>query len=220
MPERKPELLNGLDEILDPAHTAVVIVDLQNDFCAENGYIHTTQGVDMSGSKALAGRIGKLVEAARDAGAMVVWVRVICDHEVLAAPMLSKMLDRGKGAVCCAAGSWGAEFYEIGPADDEFVVEKRTYSAFHNTQLDDILRRRGIRSLVVTGVTTDVCVESTLREGFFHGYYIVMPPDCVASANAPRHEATIKSVELVFGAVPESDEVMGIWADRAAVAAE
>ena len=72
-----PGLLNGLDEILDPAHTALVVVDMQNDFCAENGYIHTTQGADMSGNKPLAARIGKLVEAARDAGCMVVWIKAI-----------------------------------------------------------------------------------------------------------------------------------------------
>ena len=214
-----PGLLNGLDEILDPAHTALVVVDMQNDFCAENGYIHTTQGADMSANKPLAARIGKLVEAARDAGCMVVWIKAIYDHELLPAPMLSKMLDKGKGAVCCATDSWGADFYEIGPVDGEQVVEKRCYSAFHNTQMDDILRRRGIKSLVMTGVATNVCVESTLREAFFHGYYIAMPPDCVGSANAYLHEASIKSVEQIFGYIPESDEVMGIWAGKAGAAA-
>jgi ureidoacrylate peracid hydrolase len=219
MPDRKPELLNGLGEILDPAHTALVVIDMQNDFCAENGYIHTTQNVDMSGNKPLAARIGKLVEAARAAGAMVVWVKAIYDHDLLPAPMLSKMLDKGKGAVCCASDSWGADFYEIGPVDGEQVVEKRCYSAFHNTQMDDILRRRGIKSLVMTGVATNVCVESTLREAFFHGYYIVMPPDCVGSANVPLHKATIKSVEFIFGETPESDEVMGVWAREEGAAA-
>ena len=214
MPDANPGLLTGLGEILDPAHTAVVVVDMQNDFCAENGYIHATQNADMSGNKPLAECIGKLVEAAREAGAMVVWIKAIYDHELLPAPMLSKFLDKGKGRVCCASDSWGADFYEIGPAEDEFVVEKRCYSAFHNTQLDDILRRRGIRSLVMTGVATNVCVDSTLREGFFHGYYIVMPPDCVGSANLPLHQATIKSVEFIFGYIPESAEVMGIWAEK------
>lgn len=214
-----PDLLNSLEEKLDPAHTAVVVVDMQNDFCADGGYIHTTQNADMSANKPLSERIGKLVEAARDVGAMVVWIKAIYDHELLPAPMLSKMLDKGKGAVCCASGSWGADFYEIAPTADEFVVEKRCYSAFHNTQFDDILRRRGIRTLIMTGVATNVCVESTLREGFFHGYYIVMPPDCVGSANKPLHEATIKSVEFIFGEIPESNEVMAVWAEASASAA-
>ena len=94
---------------------------------------------------------------------------------------------------------------------DEMVVEKRCYSAFHNTQLDDILRRRGIRSIVMTGVATNVCVESTLREAFFHGYYVVMPPDCVGSANATLHEATIKSVDFIFGEIPQSSVIMRHW---------
>jgi len=64
-----------------------------------------------------------------------------------------------------------------------------------------------------------VCVESTLREAFFHGYYIVMPPDCVGSANVPLHKATIKSVEFIFGETPESDEVMGVWAGEEGAAA-
>ena len=208
-------LLTGLDEILDPAHTAIVVVDMQNDFCAENGYIHTTQGADMSGNKPLAERIGKLVDAGRAAGCEIVWVKAIYDHELLPAPMLSQMLDKGKGAVCCASDSWGADFYEIGPEKGEQVVEKRCYSAFHNTQMDDILRRRDIKSLVMTGVATNVCVESTLREAFFHGYYIVMPPDCVGSANVPLHEATIKSVEFIFGHVPESGQVMDVWLGKA-----
>jgi ureidoacrylate peracid hydrolase len=207
-------LLNGLGEILDPVHTAIIVVDMQNDFCAENGYIHTTLGADMSGNKPLAKRIGELVNAGRAAGCNIVWIKAIYDHELLPAPMLSKMLVKGKGAVCCESNSWGADFYEIGPQDGEQIVEKRCYSAFHNTQLDDILRRRGIKSLVMTGVATNVCVDSTLREAFFHGYYIVMPPDCVGSANLALHEATITSVDHIFGEVPEGATVMDIWAGK------
>ena len=215
MPDSRNEdqsgLLNGLEEILNPRHTAIVVVDMQNDFCAENGYIHATQGADMSGNRSLAERIGRLVKAGRMAGCEIVWVKAIYDHDLLPAPMLSKMLERGNGAVCCASGSWGADFYEISPENGEQVVEKRCYSAFHNTQMDDILRRRGIKSLIITGVATNVCVDSTLREAFFHGYYIVMPPDCVGSANMPLHEATIKSVEFIFGDVPESKKVIQMW---------
>ena len=104
MSDAYPELLNGLGEILDPAHTALVVIDMQNDFCADNGYIHTTQGADMSGNKPLADRIGKMVEAAREAGVMVVWIKAIYDHNLLPAPMLSKMLEKGKGTVDVVAG--------------------------------------------------------------------------------------------------------------------
>ena len=212
-------LLEGLAEILDPAHTAVVVVDMQNDFCAEGGYIHETQNADMTPFAPLARRIRVLTDAARDAGAAVVWVKAVYDHELLPAPMLSKMLEKGKGAVCCASGSWGADFYDLDPAAGEPVVEKHCYSAFHDTELDSVLRDRGIRTLVMTGVATNVCVDSTLREGFFNGYYIVMPPDCVGSANAALHEGTVRSVDFVFGHVPDSGEVMRIWETSRAAAA-
>ena len=215
-------LLDGLGDILDPEHTAVIVVDMQNDFCAEGGYIHATQKADMSPNRDLARRLDELLAVARDAGAAVVWIRAIYDHDKLPTPMLSKMLEKGRGAVCCASGTWGADFYEIAPLDGEPVIEKHCYSAFHETGLHDLLQGRGIRTLVMTGVATNVCVESTLRAGFFHGYYIVMPPDCVASANAVLHEATIRSVDLIFGHVPDSAEVAAIWAGggRSAVAAK
>lgn len=204
-------LLDGLGAVVDPAHTAVLVVDMQNDFCAEGGYIHTVQGADMDPNRALAGRIDALLDSARRAGAMVVWVRAAYDHDRLPAPMLSKMLEKGRGAVCCASGSWGAEFYGIAPKDGEEVVEKHCYSAFHGTALHGLLQARGIRTLVMTGVATNVCVDSTLRAGFFHGYYIVMPPDCVGSANQALHEATVHGVEAIFGEVPDSSEVVALW---------
>lgn len=203
--------LNTLGEILDPQHTAVLVVDMQNDFCAENGFIHMTQGVDMSGNKSLSEQIGQLVTGARNVGVSVIWIKANYDHETLAGPMLAKMVEKGKGAVCCASNSWGADFYQISPNADEIIIEKRCYSAFHNTHLDDLLRRHAIKSLVITGVATNVCVESTLREAFFHGYYVVMPPDCVGSANKTLHEATIKSVEFIFGHTALSDEILGFW---------
>lgn len=215
-------LLNGIKDILDPAHTAVIVVDMQNDFCAEGGYIDNTQNADMSPNRDLARRLDGLLGDARRAGVAVVWIKAIYDHDKLPVPMLSKMLEKGKGAVCCASDSWGAEFYGVAPLDDEPVIEKHCYSAFHETGLHDLLQARGIRTLVMTGVATNVCVESTLRAGFFHGYYIVMPPDCVGSANAALHEATITSVDLIFGHVPDSVEVAGVWADHghSAVAAQ
>ena len=204
-------LLTGLEQILDPVHTAVIVVDMQNDFCAEGGYIHRTQGADMSANQDLARRIESLIEAARRAGIPVIWIRAIYDHDRLPAPMLSKMLTKGRGTVCCASGSWGADFYEIGPVGTEPVIEKHCYSAFQEPTLNEHLEQLGIRTLVVTGVATNVCVESTLRAGFFLGYYIVMPPDCVGSADMQLHEATIRSVERIFGEVPESVEVMRHW---------
>ena len=207
--------LNDVAARVAPAHTAVVVVDMQNDFCAPGGYIDRRFGCDAAANEALAAANMALVEAARAAGAMVVWVRAIYDPKYLTAPMLTRM-QTGGAEPRCEEGSWGADFFMVEPAQGEFVVDKHRYSAFSGTSLDDILRERGIRTLVVTGVATNVCVDSTLRDGFNRGYYIVVPSDCVAAHDAELHEATLKNVAFILGDVTTANDLTGIW--RAAAA--
>lgn len=213
------ELLNELADRVEPAHSAVLVVDMQNDFCAEGGYIDRRFGCDAAANRALAEANTALAAAARDAGAMVIWVLAIYDPKYLSAPMLTKLAARDGtgGEVRCAEGSWGAEFYRVAPATGETVIKKHRYSAFCGTELDDVLREHGIRTVVVTGVATNVCVESTLRDGFNRGYYIVVPRDCVASSNQELHDATLKNVDFLLGEVVDSSQLVDLWrgaADR------
>jgi ureidoacrylate peracid hydrolase len=208
------EILNTLPEKLDPGHSAVVVVDMQNDFCAEGGYLHNNLKPDMSGNGPLAGRITGLVDAARDAGAMVVWIKANYEPRYLSGQALAKLGEKGIQAICCEGGTWGWDLFEMSAADDEWVIEKHTYSGFAGTELDRVLRFRGIRTLVMTGVATNVCVESTLRDGYFNGYYIVVPEDCVASAAPDLHDATLKNVRMHFGQVVDSGaEIAALWSD-------
>ncbi|MDP6174559.1 MAG: isochorismatase family cysteine hydrolase [Rhodospirillales bacterium] len=207
------EILSELTDRLNPAHTAVVVIDMQNDFCAEGGYLHNMRGVDMSSNEPLAGRIMNLVGAAREAGAMVIWIKANYEPRYLSGQALLKRQLGGNESVCCAGGSWGWDFYKVEAAPDEWVIEKHTYSGFAGTELDRILHHNGIKSLVFTGVATNVCVESTLRDGYFAGYYIFMPEDCVGSAAQDLHEATIKNVQVYLGEVAPSPEIMEVWAD-------
>lgn len=209
------ELLTTLGDKVDPAHTAVLVVDMQNDFCAEGGHLHKNLGADMSPNVPLAGRIMELVGAARRSGAIVVWIKANYERKYLSGQALAKLAERGVETICCEGGTWGWDFFGVTPEPDELIVEKHTYSGFFGTELDRLLRFRGIRTLVLTGVATNVCVESTLRDGYFNGYYIVMPEDCVGSAAEDLHEATIKGVRRHFGDVPESAEVIAAWSDRA-----
>ena len=208
---------NDMDRILSeypkrvvPAHTAVVVVDMQNDFCAQGGYIDRKFGCDAAANEALARTNMALVDAARDVGTMVVWVRAIYDPKYLTAPMLTRM-GAGGAEPRCEEGSWGADFFMVEPAEGEFVVDKHRYSAFSGTGLDGILREHGIRTLVVTGVATNICVDSTLRDGFNHGYYIVVPRDCVAAHDSELHEATLSNVAFLLGDVTTADELIGLW---------
>lgn len=99
------------------------------------------------------------------------------------------------------------------------MIDKHTYSGFHGTALHERLQARGIRTLVITGVATNVCVDSTLREGFFLGYHIVVPEDCVGSSNRAGHEGTLSTVRVNIGSVLASDEILRALSAPAASAA-
>jgi ureidoacrylate peracid hydrolase len=206
------EVLTSFDQRIAPAHTALLVIDMQNDFCAEGGYLDRVMKRGSQGNAALAGRIQRLVEAARANSVPVIWITAIYDKRFLSAPVLAIQRQRGIiDEVCCARGSWGADFFVVAPRDDEFVVEKHRYSAFSGTELDNILRDHGIRTLVVTGVATNVCVESTLRDGFMNGHYIVVPEDCVGAYNPALHQATLDNVRALFGDVIDSAELIAQW---------
>jgi len=216
---RDPDLLMTLPERADPAHTALLVVDVQNDFCAKGGYIDQTVRADVSGAEGVANAIIPVVESARASGVPVIWIRATYDWKNLHGPMLVKYREAGFNAVCCAEGSWGADWYIVRPAPGEEIVTKHRYSAFVGTNLDDLLRARRIRSLVVTGVATNVCVDSTLRDGFLRGYYIVVPKEAVGCPSKELHEATLKNVQFLLGDVVSNTQLIELWSARKARAA-
>jgi len=215
------QILTTLSERASPAHTALLVIDMQNDFCAEGGHIHRVKGRDVSVCKPLAGRIAQLLASARASGVLPIWVRAIYDTKYLAPPVLAKQIDNGApGIVVCGEGTWGAEYFEIAPEPGEFEVIKHRFSAFSCTELDNILRDHGIRTLVFSGVQTNICVESTLRDGLMNGYYIVVPADCVASDDQRMHEATLTNVGALFGDVTDGDTLQRLWSQTVRAAAE
>ena len=204
------EILTRFEDRIDPSHTAVLVVDIQNDFCHPDGYIAQKFGCDAAANEALAARNVALTDAARAAGSLIVWIQAIYDPVYLSQPMLMKGGSSGNEGRCID-GSWGAEFYKVAPKDGDLVIRKHRYSAFSGTALDNLLHRNGIRTTVITGVSTNICVESTLREAFNLGYYVVIPRDCVAGNNAALHEATLQNVEFLIGDVTAAADLMALW---------
>ena len=112
----------------------------------------------------------------------------------------------------CMEGSWGADFYKLTtPARGEHICVKHRYSAFIDTDLDLVLRSQDIRTLIIAGVNTNVCVESTARDGFMKDYYIVFLSDCTAAVIREDHEATLRNIQNHFGIVTTSMTVVSIW---------
>src|SRR5690606_9905987 len=113
------------------------------------------------------------------------------------------------GRRTCVRGTWGAEFVEeLKPLPGERVVDKCRYSAFFNTDLEVGLRSRGIQTLIVTGVVAQVCVESTIRDAFFRDFDVILLRDCTASYDDQLYGATLKNVEISYGAVMTSTEIV------------
>lgn len=200
---------------LGPGHTALLVIDMQNDFCAEGGYIEAVVGKNAAACRAVAAPITTLVGAARAAAVPVLWVRADYRLETLPAGMAARFAAQGQGRICCAPGTWGADFHGVAPAPGEPVIDKHCYSAFIGTDLDARLNARGIRALVFAGVQTNVCVETSLRDAYSLGFHVAVAADCVASHTAELHEATLKNVRFLFGDVLSGREVAALWPARA-----
>lgn len=115
----------------------------------------------------------------------------------------------------CRPGSWEGDFYgNVRPEAGDPIVTKHRYSAFHNTDLDTILRSNGVRTIIITGVVSNVCVETTAREGFVRDYYVVLPCDGAAAYSIADHEATLSNVDRFFGEVSSIEDLSAIWRGR------
>jgi ureidoacrylate peracid hydrolase len=210
--------LGSLAEKVDPKHTALLVVDMQNDFCASGGLV-SKDGRDISAAQQLAERLPAFIDAARAAGVLVVFIRCLYTTETntyLSDVWLEQAARKREGGytrvpVCCD-GEWNGDFYgDVRPQKGDVVVTKHRYSAFHNTNLDLILRTNGIRSLVLTGVVTNVCVETTAREGFVRDYYIVAAEDGCAAYVPADHAQSMSNIDRFFGQVAPMREISSVW---------
>ena len=202
------------EERLDPARTALVLIDIQNDFCHPDG-VFGRLGHDLSMMPPMAQNTRLLLDAARRRGMLVLFVRATFDGEVLSGPLAETYHRRGFVNSQCPEGSFGADWYGgLAPdpgAPNEIVVTKHRFSVFWGTDFELYLRANGIRSLVFTGVVTSGCVESSLRDAFFRDYYVVAARDCVAEASPARHGAALHKIEQAFGAVRDAAEIAAVW---------
>ena len=206
-----PPLLLDLATLVDPAHTAIVIIDMQNDFCAPGGWTDRIVKRDIGRLGPVARPIQILIDGARAAQVPVVWVRADYSADRVPNAMRARIARMGLMEDCCVPGSWGADWFEVTPLDGEPVFTKHCYSGFSNPGLNDALSVRNVRTLVFAGVQSHVCVETTLRDGHSHGYYCVVPEECVASPNVAAHDVMLSNVSMIFGNVVSLSELMAQW---------
>ena len=191
----------------DPKRTAVVLIEYQNDFTSEGGVLHDAVR-DVMERTGMLDNTRRLVEAARSAGATIVHAPITF------APGYGELSEHPygilKGIVDSTAfvkGEWGAEIVDtLAPQQGDVVVEgKRGLDTFATTNLDFILRARGIETIALGGFLTNCCVESTMRSGYEKGFHVITLSDCVAATSPEEHENAIKFDYPMFSEVMSAD---------------
>jgi ureidoacrylate peracid hydrolase len=203
-----------LREWVDPQTSALLVVDVQNDWLHPEGGF-ATRGLDNSLGLAMLPTLKSLIEAARNADVRVVMIRVVRNEDT-EWPALERLARHYYAAdyVPVFEEGWGAEFYEgFEPQPGDMRVDKTRYGAFTGTNLDLILRAKGIENIIMGGGITNVCLESSAREGFMLGYNVVIVEDACASATREMHEAALVTLRRWFGRVEKADDVVAAWAE-------
>ncbi len=215
-------LLHALKEKINPVHTALLVVDMQNDFCHPSGSM-ARMGFDVSAMSSVAPAISNLISLGRKAGILTIFLRVIdTEKPAISAAYYEANLSFyeplvAKGNQSQQDTPWvGAEFGEafyqpVAPSLDDIVVTKHRFGAFVNTKLDQILRANGIKTVIITGVMTEVCVESTARSALDYDYYVIIPEDCTATTTEQRKCASLDAIGTYFGVVTSSIQIASIW---------
>lgn len=199
---------NGPPIELEPASTALVVIDMQNDYCSPGGDFDK-RGISVAPAQGIVPKIQRLLDSARENGFFVLYTAMVFDEFTYEDRHHRIVPERMRDRKLCFRGTWGADVMEeLSPRPGERITEKCRYSAFYNTGLDVLLRNRGIKTLVLTGVVTNVCVESTARDAWNRDFDVIVISDATASYSQELHEATLKNVAFHCGAVRTTDEVV------------
>jgi len=211
-------MLVGVRNKVRPEHTALVVIDYQNEFCHEDG-VFAQAGFDVAPFRAIENDLALLVNRARKAGVQLYWVR--CTYSTPGNLYLSPVFmehaircwnGRYSRIPVCAEGSWGQRFYgKVQPDPNEAIISKHRYDAFIGTDLDVALRAKAIRTMIVCGVATNICVETTVRHAFCLDYYVVVPTDAVASWDKTGHEVALANIRYAYGELSTVEEIVKCW---------
>jgi ureidoacrylate peracid hydrolase len=187
-----------LSEVVDPRHAALVVIDMQNDFC-------DTLKTPMAGP--MMPRLKAFIEEARRAQVRVIFAQVLHD-EATESEVWNERPNHP-----AVLGTPGAEFHpDFVPAKDDYVITKSRYSAFVRTNFEADLHAMGVETLIMTGIATNVCVESTARDAFQRDFRVVMVEDCCASMSEEGHEAALNTFRRGFGGlVCKAQDVVAAW---------
>jgi nicotinamidase-related amidase len=195
--------------MIDPKRTALLAIDFQYDFCAVDGFVGKVGG-DMSAMEPAIDKALDVIAAGRKAGLKFAFMRVITREETDPAVLKRLMERRGRagGQALCRAGTLGAAYYRVKPEPGDIEIEKIRFDSFIETDLDAQLRAHGIDTLIVTGVSTDCCVDSTARAAFQRDYDVFVVADACAAGGPHMHSGALSALERHVALLVKADAVV------------
>src|SRR5436189_1914650 len=240
-PKNEMVTLNAKPEpiAINPARTAVIVVDMENDFVAKGGMFDRA-GADISGAQKAIAPTAKVLAAARQSGLKIIYLKMgyhpdLSDLGSADSVNRTRHLKLGVGQKIRAPDgresrvlirdTWDTDIVpELKPQANDVVIYKTRFSGFYQTDLDATLKKFGIKYLIFTGVTTSICVESTVRDAMFRDYLCILLSDCMSEPignDLPRtnHEASLLNAEVLLGWVSDSDQFINALAAKASQAA-
>ncbi|MEK7138152.1 MAG: isochorismatase family cysteine hydrolase [Patescibacteria group bacterium] len=185
---------------------ALLVVDIQNDFCSSRGKF-AKMGFDVSHIQKMVPRLSLFIKEIEKIGIEVFYSKQT-ESMRISPKNLKSLFNKGKLKIVCQPNSWGSELYRLKPSDNKNVLKKRTYDFLSNQKLNEILQRKKIKTLIITGVNTDICIDTTTRSAFTKGYNIIIPKDLVATINQKAHPYFLEIFSRFYGTVAPSKEIL------------
>ncbi len=200
--------------------SAFLVIDMQNDFSSPKGCV-AQRGANLEETLKVPARIGAFLDVCRGSKKDVKIVHIITHHSnwTNSDPWMRRYKSMKEELVpICVPETWGAEITEeeprLLPQKDEYFLIKHRYSAFIGTDLDLILRAQNIKTLIVSGIATNVCVESTIRHGHMLDYHIVLLRDLTASGEPDQYLPSLRNVQRYFGYISTSTKLASFWESK------
>ncbi len=195
---------------LQSSKTALIVVDVQNDFCHKEGVFSKYKKVDLDQVQRAVTKLSDFIEKCREFNLPIIFVKTTHSQWTNSPSWLTRMKGLAEKMRICLPDSWGSHFYNVELKESDCIVTKHRFSAFVGTDLDLILRSKGIENILVTGVVTNVCVETTARDGFNRDYNVILVEDCCGAYDSEEHAATLININKYFGTVATSGTVVEI----------
>ncbi|MGJ7046220.1 cysteine hydrolase family protein [Thermoanaerobacterium thermosulfurigenes] len=188
--------------------SALLIIDMQNAFINKDGSL-SKMGLDISRTLKVIDPIKRLKKEFKRCGRPVIYLQHIHRPDKMDAGIISEVFPQIMELGHCFEGSWDADIIdELKPENDDYIVKKHRFSGFYHTELDDVLRSLDVRILVVSGVATNVCVESTVRDAFYRDYNVFVPRETTVSFAEEFEKGSFANFEFAFARVLSIDEMI------------